>query len=121
MSYNYRNSEMYYNIIAALLLANFYYSGHLGINDLPQVVTATWDARALWYNVGLQLGISSAELDDIKRKRNRDTGEYLTEMLEMWLRRSDPPPTWQELAKCLRSPSVGYEALANQLPPQKQP
>ena len=36
-------------------------------------------------------------------------------MLAYWLRRLDPPPTWEALAEALESCTVGEAALAQQL------
>ena len=33
-------------------------------------------------------------------------------MLKVWLRRSDPPPTWSALIDALQSPTVGHKELA---------
>ena len=41
--------------------------------------------------------------------------ECLLEMLATWLKRTNPPPTWEGLAKALESPAVGEGHLAQQL------
>ena len=92
-------------------------SGHLGISDLVKVQEAVWEARADWYDIGLGLTISADDLDAIKRDERDICKACFREMLKVWLRRSEPRPTWTELAKVLRSPMVDRGHLAEQIPP----
>ena len=39
----------------------------------------------------------------------------LLEMLTVWLKRTNPPPTWNILTEALESPPVGENLLAQQL------
>ena len=60
---------------------------------------ATLSIAAEWQNVGTLLNIPDGTLSRIKH----DVGEIgaiscLRVMLTEWLRRTDPPPTWSELA-----------------------
>ena len=41
--------------------------------------------------------------------------EHLLEMLTVWLKYTNPPPTWNILIKALESPPVGERLLAQQL------
>ena len=41
--------------------------------------------------------------------------ERLLEMLTVWLRCTNPPPTWNMLTEALESPPVGERLLAQQL------
>ena len=93
----------------------FSYSDRLGIDDLDRVLKSVWNASDQWYNIGLVLRISPLTLDAIEHENDNHPTRCSLKMLEAWLKRSEPPPTWQELAECLRSPIVGYGALAEQL------
>ena len=89
----------------------------LNINDLHKVQDTVWDARAKWYNIGLQLGLSSDSLDAIESDHREQSDNCFTAMLKQWLRRGNPRPTWHALAKALTSRPVGRSYLAEQLSP----
>ena len=91
------------------------HTGGLSIDSLSDVVKAVWEARVEWYDIGVELRVSPDTLDTIQ-KDHRDTKPCFREMLKVWLRRTEPRPSWAELAKALRSPTVGYEDLADRLP-----
>ena len=74
-------------------------------------------ARAKWYNIGLKLGVPVGTLDSISEAANQNPDSCLTAMIKDWLRNGKPKPTWAAVAKALKSPMVGYEHLAEQLPP----
>ena len=86
-------------------------SGKLGINDLREVQRGAWEARAKWYNVGLELGIDPGTLDVIEGN-NKDINNCFRVMLTTWLKMVQPKPTWTALAEALQSPTVGYGDLA---------
>ena len=86
----------------------------LGIKDLASVLKATWKARVKWYNIGLELDMDPGTLDVIKRDSD-STDERFRAMLGTWLKMVEPKPTWGALAEALRSPTVGYEHLAEQM------
>ena len=79
---------------------------------------AIWDARSKWYDVGVNLRISPDTLDVIRENERNICDPCFREMLKVWLRRTEPRPTWMYLAKALTSPMVGYGHLADKLPPQ---
>ena len=89
-------------------------TGTLGTSDLRKVYKAAWDARTKWYNVGLELDIDSATLDSIKAN-NDNVEDRFRAMLTTWLRAVNPRPTLAALAEALRSPTVGYGHLAEQI------
>ena len=93
----------------------------LYIEDLCLVQNTIWMARAKWYNIGLNLNIHMGTLDAIK-KDNDDSDDRFRAMLITWLKTVQPKPTWEALAEALRSPSVGYEQLAElcMMPPCKK-
>ena len=95
--------------------------GELNVKDLCAVQEAAWDARAMWYNIGLKLGIDPGTLDVIEGN-NKDIDKQFRAMLMTWLKMVDPRPTWEALADALQSPTVGYEHLAEHcvMPPVKK-
>ena len=88
-------------------------SGKLSITDLQDVLSRTWDARAKWYNIGLELGISANNLDPLNKDHQGNCEECYKSMLKEWLRSG---PTWSDFAKALRSKPVGMSDLASELP-----
>ena len=87
----------------------------LSIGDLAVVREAAWEARNEWYDIGLGLGVSADDLDEIKEDNLRNCKACFRDMLKVWLRRSQPSPSWKELVKVLRSPVIGYGELADRL------
>lgn len=55
--------------------------------------------------MGLALKVPQATLAAIEADYAK-AGDRLREMLTCWLKRVDPPPTWEALAKALRSATV---------------
>ena len=98
-----------------------YWFGHkssnadvLNTEHLAAVRSKVWEARAKWYDIGLELGIHAGTLNAIKSD-NDNVGDQFREMLWKWLNKVDPPPTRKQLAKALESPSVGHGHLAEQI------
>ena len=88
----------------------------LSIKDLQKVQRAAWEARAKWYNIGLELKIDPGTLDVINRKFNSDNiDDRFRDMLSIWLNMVQPQPTLSLLAEALQSPTVGYAHLAEQI------
>ena len=103
-------------MLAIIIILPFFIlatSDCLGVSDLGMILEAVWKARVKWYYIGLALHIAPDTLDVIE-KDNRITDTCFLEMLKVWLK-SKPPPTWTELVKALRSPTVGYQELAEEL------
>ena len=92
-----------------------YLAGKLTIDNLGDVLEAVWEARVKWFNIGLKLGISPGTLNTIKKNNNQDPDDCLTAMLEYWLNNGNPKPSWAAVAKALKSPTVGYAQLAEEL------
>jgi hypothetical protein len=82
-------------------------------SDLAKVKRTIWAARSKWYDLGLELGITSDDLDTIEGDYKKIDPQFRA-MLKVWLR-SDHA-TWSALADALRQRPVGYEDLANELP-----
>ena len=87
---------------------------HVSIDDLQKIQRAAWEARTEWYNIGLELKIDAATLDTIKGD-NDSIKDRFRSMLSTWLKRDQPRPTLSLLANALRSPTVGYQHLAQQI------
>ena len=63
-----------------------------------------------WKAIGFQLKISN--LSNIEAKHRNDPQLCLLEMLEVWLKRVDPPPTWSDIiaaVEFLRDEQLGRE------------
>ena len=95
--------------------------GELNLNDLRKVLRATWEGRTKWNYIGLELDIDQETLDTIKGN-NDNIDDRFRAMLTTWLKMVNPRPTWEALAEALRSPTVGYEHLAEccVMPPVKK-
>ena len=85
-------------------------------NDLPELLRLLNDARASWEGIATQLGLSQGDVDAIAKKFD-DPKDCLRESLKLWLRRVDPVPTREQLARALQSPPVGREDIAQKVVP----
>ena len=85
----------------------------LSVNDLPVVREELNDVRAKWYDVGMQLRVSVATLDAIKKLYN-DPSDCLMETLKTWLK-TYPSPTWSNIVDSLGSSVVDEVRLADNL------
>ena len=68
---------------------------------------------ASWNAIGIQLGLSTDELDII-RANSGDVEECLRKVLQKWYNMT-PNPTWREVITALRSPLLGEMKLAKEL------
>ena len=76
-----------------------------------------------WKAFGLQLGLSSGELDTIAATLLLIPGvpvAYLQEVLKRWLDRAPPFPTLTKLCDALRSSAVNQSRIALELQQQYQ-
>ena len=64
-----------------------------------------------WKVIGVQLKIS--DLASIEANHSGDPHLCLVEMLEVWLRRVDPPPTWTAIIEAVEF--LGEEQLGKEL------
>ena len=55
-----------------------------------------------WYHLGLLLNIPESSLSTISHQ-NDSYLERLYETLQEWLKQTDSPPTWRELAEAVKS------------------
>ena len=64
---------------------------------------AALNIAAEWQNLGTLLGVPGDTLSRIKHdERGSGANSCLREMLTEWLRKTDPPPTWSELADAVK-------------------
>ena len=86
----------------------------LSETDLSVVLQDLYPARAKWYNIGLQLGVSANDLDAI-RSQYVNPDDALRELLKKRLKIVDPAPTWGAVVGALRNTTVGEFQLAEKL------
>ena len=70
-------------------------------------------AGDLWEDIGILLGIDTGTLDAIKASQNHRSQSCLREMLKVWLKRAEPPPSWSAITEAVEL--LGDESLANHL------
>lgn len=85
------------------------------MTDLSNVYEELLDVRAKWYDFGLQLQVSSSDLDAIRQKNREDPQECLRDLLSICLKQANPKPTWEVVTTALRSRTVGFEQLAESI------
>ena len=83
----------------------------LSIRDLKQVRRLLHSISRKWYDIGIELELTSDQLLTIKANNDR-VEDCLREMLEVWLRTIDPPPTWTALGDALKAEPVNEMAKA---------
>ena len=66
-----------------------------------------------WYQLGVQLGISTADLDQIQMNCPHNAQQCKTKVLDLWLRNS-PECSWAKLAQAVEAMG-GYAVLAEEL------
>ncbi len=84
----------------------------LTINDLQEVNGALHGVRRRWYYIGLELNLDSEELITLREEYDDKFTKCLDRMLQMWLKRRDPPATWQALVDALKERTVDEEGVA---------
>ena len=63
-----------------------------------------------WYQFGLAVGINKETLDELS---NFPPEECIVEMLDLWLRNSQTPVTWRDVANALKQ--IGLYQLAEKI------
>ena len=66
-----------------------------------------------WKFIGIYLHLPMATLDTIATKNQNDPQKCLMDMLDAWLKRVEPPPTWSSIIKTVEF--LGNEQLAKEL------
>ena len=75
----------------------------------------TWEARSKWKEIGIQLKLKKTDLDAISKTNGSETDACFTEMLSMWLKQMEYPPTWSNMIRALKSRPVGFQRLAKRI------
>jgi len=86
----------------------------VGQGDLKSLHSELHPVADKWYSLGVQLQVPIESLKSIRRE-NLPMTECLLEMLTVWLKCTNPPPTWNILTEALESPPVSEKLLAQQL------
>ena len=86
----------------------------VGQGDLKSLHSELHPVSDKWFSLGVQLQVPIETLKCIRRE-NLPMTERLLEMLTVWLKCTNPPPTWNILIEALASPPVGEGLLAQQL------
>ena len=84
----------------------------LDTKDVKEVRGFLYKVRRKWYDIGIELGISIDELDTISVNNQNDSEKCLVDMIKIWLKSINPPPTWNALSKALKSDPVGEAQMA---------
>ena len=79
---------------------------------MREVFDRTWPYRAGWMYIGIELGIEFSTLEATKRNCITAGGveDCLMTMISIWLRNTNPKPTWLALDKALQSERVSSTA-----------
>jgi len=80
-------------------------------DDLKSLVERLHPVRAKWYDIGLQLGLRSGDLDAINKDNPSDCSASCREMLKQWLTGVNPCPTLKALCDALQTDTVGESRL----------
>ena len=78
----------------------------------PQLKDLVLIQTTEWYDLGLQLGIEDAELEDIQSNNPKSVRTCRREMFKAWLRIT-PSPSYQQLVEALQT--VGEISEADHL------
>ena len=76
------------------------------------IIDAVYDVRSKWRFFGLELDLLAPELDAIDARCRGAPEECLRMVIESWLQRESPRPTFRAVLDGLRSPQVNYGTIA---------
>ena len=82
-----------------------------GLSTLLRELIKKVDSK--WENIGILLEIESHRLESIKTEEHHNTQNCLREMLKIWLKMINPPPSWSAITNALEC--IGDEQLARDL------
>lgn len=107
-------NKMFCNtIVCQLLTYSFHMLYHchipnidvLNISNIREVLDETWNYRAKWRFIGIELGIVAGTLEAIE-VNCRKVEDCLCEMITIWLRCVNPRPTRSAMKAALQSERV---------------
>ena len=96
----------------------FMYAGESDFRDVCRELVAI---KAMYYQLGVELGLSPGELDAIRRENSHDADQAFNVVVLRWLRQQYQVerfgrPTWKRLIEAVESPVGGNNpALAAQM------
>ena len=76
------------------------------LKELLSKVSADWE------DIGLALELKEGQLSAI-RSDHHESNKCFREMLKLWLKQIEPPPTWSAIIEAVRI--LQYESLAEEL------
>ena len=75
-----------------------------------------YEVRAKWYDLGVQLRMTTPDLDAIQTQYQNNPDACLRQMLSDWLTKEVPsPPTWQRVVDALSSSAINKKKLAEKI------
>ena len=86
----------------------------LTISNLKAIINALWEARIKWDRIGLQLNIRIDNLEEVRVAHGNDPSKCFEQMLIIWLKRDESPPTVSAMVEALQAECVGFGQLASQ-------
>ena len=86
----------------------------IGQGDLKSLHCELHPVSDKWFSLGVQLQVPIETLKYIEAEHYQ-TSRRLLEMLTVWLKGTNPTPTWTILTEALESAPVGEKLLAQQL------
>ncbi len=84
------------------------------MSDFREVRAALHIARLQWQNLGIELGISVDDLENM-RDEGRDNEQRLEKMVMAWLGTQSLLPSWEKLVGALQTEVVGREDVAQDI------
>ena len=84
---------------------------HMDLKDVQELLIGI---SHKWYDVGVQLNLESGVLKRIQRQYS-NPADCLREMLEEWLKRVNPYPSWRALVQALTTHAVSERRLAEEI------
>ena len=87
------------------MCGNIFLSGAQGLQMKDIVIIKVTE----WYELGLQLGVDDAELEEIEKNNRGDLRACRRNMFRAWLRIT-PTPSYQQLVEALTAVGEGKEA-----------
>ena len=81
--------------------------------QLRDLMRELWSTAAEWENIGINLEIPDGNLIQIKADHPNDSSNCMREMLRVYLRQVNPPPSWEAVAETLDF--LGHSDLAENI------
>ena len=77
------------------------------IKELSEEVATDWE------DIGMMLGLNQGSLNSIKGDHPNQCKRCFREMIKLWFKQVDPPPSWSAIAEVIEA--IGYKSLAKNL------